>query len=142
VAVTTSPSGLGTSVTYDGSSTAPTNAGPYAIVATVSDPNYTGSTSGTLVVARASQTISFDPLPDKYYGDPDFTVSATTSSGLTIGFSAAGNCSISGSTVTVPLIGVGPSTCTITASQAGNTNYNAAVDVSQQFTIDNAPPGP
>ena len=49
--VTTVPSGLSVSVTYNGSATAPTAAGSYAVVATVTDPNYTGSASGTLVIA-------------------------------------------------------------------------------------------
>jgi len=44
VTVTTSPAGLsGVSVTYNGSSTAPTNAGSYAVVASLSNANYTAS---------------------------------------------------------------------------------------------------
>lgn len=50
VAAVTAPAGLPVSVTYDGSATAPTNPGSYAVVATVTDPNYTGTTSGTLVI--------------------------------------------------------------------------------------------
>src|SRR5207253_3304283 len=49
VSATTTPAALAATVsfTYDGSATAPTNAGSYAIVATVNDTNYSGSTSGT-----------------------------------------------------------------------------------------------
>ena len=36
----------------------------------------------TFQVAKADQTISFDALADKTYGDADFAVSATASSGL------------------------------------------------------------
>ena len=60
--MTTTPSGLSTSVTYNGSATAPTNGGSYAVVATITDPNYTGSASGTLVIAKANQTITFAAL--------------------------------------------------------------------------------
>src|SRR5262249_36520457 len=80
---------------------------------------------------KASQTITFGALGDKSYGDADFSVSATASSGLTVGFSASGACTIS--TTTVHLTGAG--SCTVTASQAGNSNYNAAPDVARSFNI-------
>ena len=38
----------------------------------------------TVTAQKASQTITFAPLPDKTYGDPDFTVSATADSGLAV----------------------------------------------------------
>ena len=47
VTVTTSPLGLSVSVTYNGSPLAPTDVGNYAVVATITDPNYTGSANGT-----------------------------------------------------------------------------------------------
>jgi hypothetical protein len=78
-----------------------------------------------------SQTISFAALGNKTFGDADFTVSATASSGLMVGFTASGRCTVSGSTV--HLTGLG--SCTITASQAGNSNYDQATPVSQTFTI-------
>lgn len=49
----TLPAGLSVSITYDGSATPPTDAGTYAVVATVTDPNYQGSASGTLVISPA-----------------------------------------------------------------------------------------
>ena len=48
VTVTTNPAGLATSVTYDGNPTAPTNAGTYTVVATITAPGHSGSASGTL----------------------------------------------------------------------------------------------
>jgi len=51
---TTNPAGLTVGLTYNGSSTtAPTAAGSYAVVATVNSPGYTGTASGTLVIAKA-----------------------------------------------------------------------------------------
>jgi hypothetical protein len=50
---TTNPSGLTVNFTYNGSATAPTNAGSYAVVGTISDLNYQGSASGTLVIVSA-----------------------------------------------------------------------------------------
>ncbi len=45
---TTTPSGLATSITYNGSTTPPTNSGSYYVVATVTDPNYSGIAKATL----------------------------------------------------------------------------------------------
>ena len=88
------------------------------------------------MIDKASQTITFDALPKKTLGDPDFDVSAKASSGLKVTFVASGiNCSISGSTV--QLIGVG--SCSIGAFQLGDSNYNAAPIVPQTFSIDATP---
>jgi hypothetical protein len=54
---TTSPAGLSVTFTYDGTPVAPTVIGSYAVVATVSDVNYQGSASGTLVIAGATPEV-------------------------------------------------------------------------------------
>jgi hypothetical protein len=96
------------------------------------DSTYAGSGgSNSLTIAKASQTITFGALAPRTYGDPNFTVSAAASSGLVVSFAASGNCTIAMTTVTI----TGAGSCTITASQAGNTNYNAALDVPQTFSI-------
>ena len=46
----TTPAGLPVTITYNGSPTPPTARGTYAVVATISDANYLGSTSGNLVI--------------------------------------------------------------------------------------------
>ena len=113
VTATTTPAGLTVDITYDGSATAPTNAGSYAIAATVNDPNYEGSTTGTLVVNKADQTIAFAALADKTFGDADFSVSATATSGLAVSFAASGKC-----TVTVDSVHLtGAGSCSITATR-------------------------
>lgn len=57
--VTTTPSGLPVSVTYNGGPNAPINAGSYAVVAAITDPNYAAApASGTLVIQQAAATIS------------------------------------------------------------------------------------
>lgn len=53
VTVATVPEGLACSITYDGSPAAPSAVGSYAIVATLTDPNYQGSASGALNIAPA-----------------------------------------------------------------------------------------
>lgn len=51
VTVTTSPAGLPTAITYNGSSTVPLDFGSYNVNVTISDLNYVGSASGTLVIS-------------------------------------------------------------------------------------------
>lgn len=96
------------------------------------------SAAGTLVVqaaVQAPQTIAFGPIANRSVGDPPFTVSASASSGLPVGFSASGFCTVAGSTVTLIAPSTPPGNCTITASQAGSANYLPAPNVSQSFTI-------
>jgi hypothetical protein len=92
--------------------------------------------SKTFAVTKANQTITFGALGNKSYGDPTFAVSATASSGLTVSFSSqtVGVCTANGATVQI----VAPGICTIRASQVGNTNYNAAPNVDQSFTVNPA----
>lgn len=89
-----------------------------------------------LTVDKADQTITFDPLADVLDTDPDFNLTATSTSGLTIAYSSSNPAvaTVSGNTVTI--VGVG--TTTITASQAGDDNYNAATPVDQTLTVNNA----
>jgi hypothetical protein len=63
-------------------------------------------------------------------------VSATASSSLTVSFAASGSCTVAGATVHL----TGAGSCTITASQAGNVNYNPAAGVPQSFSIAKATP--
>jgi hypothetical protein len=91
-----------------------------------------GSASGT----AQPQSITFDPLADKVYGDAAFSISATASSNLPVSYTATGDCGVLGTSVTITAAG----TCTITAHQAGNDDYTAAEDVSQSFEINPAAP--
>jgi hypothetical protein len=92
----------------------------------------------SFTIAQAAQSISFAPLADKTYGDAPFTVSATGgASGNPVTFAASGNCTAGsgdGSTITI----TGGGFCTVTASQAGNGNYQAAPDVPRTFAINQA----
>src|SRR5438128_9529297 len=85
-------------------------------------------------IAKANQTITFGPIANKTFGDPDFLVNPTASSGLPVSLMASGQC-----TVTTPSPGTvhitGGGSCTITASQGGDSNYNPAPNVPQTFSI-------
>ena len=88
----------------------------------------------TAAISPAAQTITFGNVPaEKKLGDPDFTVTATASSGLTVALTAApaGTCTIT--STLVHLAGIG--TCTITANQAGNGNWTPAPPVSATINV-------
>jgi subtilisin family serine protease/subtilisin-like proprotein convertase family protein len=82
ITATTVPAGLTVDVTYDGASAAPTDVGSYAVVATVDDPNYTGSENGTLEITAANATIAFADLTRTYTGSPLGATITTSPPGL------------------------------------------------------------
>ena len=132
VSATTVPSGLSVGIIYDGSVTAPTNSGSYAVVATISDTNYTGTTAGTLTIAKAENSITFNPVAGVTTLNVPFLVTANATSGLPVTFSVvSGSATIAGGNVTPTATG----NVTIRASQAGNSNYATANAVEQQFTV-------
>ena len=100
--------------------------------------SYNAATSVTqaLTVNKASQTISFTTLPAKTYGDSAFALTASSTSGLSVAYSSSNPsvATVSGNTVTI----VGAGTSTITATQSGNGNYNAASGVSQNLPVSQA----
>jgi hypothetical protein len=97
-----------------------------------------GTKSLTITVNKASQTVAFtstNPSPVTV-GGSTYTPTATATSGLTVAFSidgssSSGACSISAGVVS--FTGVG--TCIVDVNQAGNTNWNAASQVSQSITV-------
>lgn len=72
-------------------------------------------------VIRSNQNIVFDELPSKKFGDPPFSLSATTSSGLPLTYHSSNSsvATINESTVTI----VGAGNATIVVTQAGDSNY-------------------
>jgi|GEM_PF-658852 len=84
VSATTVPTGLPLSFTYDGSASAPTNVGSYAVMADVSDSNYTGSASGTLIVTGGTATIQLSHLTQTFTGTPLGVAVTTQPAGLTV----------------------------------------------------------
>ncbi len=66
--------------TYNGSSVAPTAPGSYAVVATLTNPNYQGNAWGTLVISRASSTTTLTLSPTKAMVGQTVTLTATVKS--------------------------------------------------------------
>jgi hypothetical protein len=82
-------------------------------------------------IGKAVQQIPSAVLADKKFGDADSEVTASASSHLAVAFAATGNCALIGSRVHLNGAGI----CTITASQEGNENINAATPVVRTFSI-------
>jgi hypothetical protein len=108
------------------------------------DASYAAATpvSNTFTVAAApltAQTISFASPGNQTLGSAPAALAATASSGLAVSYTSTttGTCTTSGSTLTLVAAG----TCTVIASQAGNTTYAAATSVSNSFTVAAAPAG-
>src|SRR5439155_8420344 len=79
------PAGLdGINFTYNGSSTTPTNAGTYAVVASLNNVNYTSSnfTGPTLVIGKATATITLGALGQTFDGSPKPATATTHPAGL------------------------------------------------------------
>ncbi|MFZ1529157.1 MAG: YDG domain-containing protein, partial [Ferruginibacter sp.] len=123
-------------------------AGTATIVASqTGNANYNAAAdvSQTLTVNQASQTITFGTLADKNDVDANFQLTATggasgnpvtyvsSNTSVAIIVDNLGNPDVNGSYVDI----VGPGTTTITASQAGNTNYSAATPVPQNLLVNN-----
>lgn len=94
---------------------------------------YLGDGMKLPVNAQAQQLISFPALPDKLLGDASFALPATSTSGLPISYASSDTtiATISGGVVRLRRAG----TVTITATQAGDSDYLAAVPVTQTLTI-------
>jgi hypothetical protein len=99
----------------------------------------TSDVTGIDVQLLYSQTIAFgNPGPMTMAQSP-YTASATASSGLVVKFTAspASVCTARGKTgQTITFVSTG--LCSVTASQAGNTVYSAALPVTQTFAITTA----
>lgn len=82
ITATTKPTNLSYIVTYNGSTTPPTNAGTYTVVATINDNFYQGSVTGTFKIEQLSATITLSNLTQTYDGTPKPVTVSTTPSTL------------------------------------------------------------
>lgn len=82
---------------------------------------------------KSDQTITFDALPQKVFGDPSFELTGKASSNLVVFYSSSNVqvAIITGTTVTI----VGAGQTTIVAKQAGNDNFNPAPDIARTLIV-------
>ncbi len=145
--VTTAPTGLAVSVTYNSSTSAPTAAGSYAVNATINNPNYVGSASGTLTIAKATTTVSFSANPTSPTRGQSDLLSATVTgagqpggtvvfnSGTTTLCTAILNTSGTGSCSFVPST---DGNLAVTAQYSGDGNHLASSSSQTLFVFDGA----
>jgi uncharacterized repeat protein (TIGR02543 family) len=112
-------------------------------------PNFTlgGASAGNYTLTQptglsaditlASQAITFGALANQFVGNADYSPGATANSGLSVSYTSS-NTSVA--TIVNGMIHiVAAGTTTITATQAGNSNYAAATSVNQSLTVTNPP---
>ena len=103
---------------------------PYFLYAAA--PTVTELTTATL----AAQTITFTTkAPASAVYGAGFTVAAQASSGLPVSYTSSGACSNVGAVYTMTS---GTGTCSVIASQPGNSNYSAANPVTESTTATHA----
>ncbi|MFM7181514.1 MAG: hypothetical protein ACKO2G_08635, partial [Verrucomicrobiales bacterium] len=92
--------------------------------------------SATSGQAQTDQTITFDTISTKTFGNAPFNPNATASSGLPVSYVSSNTAvaTVSGNMVTI----VGAGSSNITASQAGDATYKAAPSVVRSLTVDKA----
>jgi hypothetical protein len=90
----------------------------------------------SLRINRGGQTIIFDAVADKTFGDPPFALPATSSSALSVGFEVtSGPATVVGNMLTL----TGAGSVTVTATQSGDDNYLPAVPVIRTFFVNPSP---
>mgnify|MGYP001220428995 CR=1 FL=1 len=139
----TSSSGLAVSFTSNtpaictvaGATVTPQSAGACNITSTQAGnaTYYAAADVARSFAIKGTQTITFNQPSDLTLGN-NVDLTATASSGLAVRYTSSTTnvCTVAGNTVTSQSAG----TCTITASQAGDTNFLAAADVARSFAID------
>jgi sugar lactone lactonase YvrE len=132
-------------ITYNGTTSPPSEPGTYTVVAFLNAANYKGRQVATMTISKPIQTIAaFGAISDKVFGAGPFAVTVpTSSSSLPVTLSVkSGPASVNGNTVTL----TGAGTVVLAANQSGNANYNAAPEVTTSFSVTTppvpAPPAP
>ncbi|MEI8087628.1 MAG: chondroitinase-B domain-containing protein [Paludibacter sp.] len=88
---------------------------------------------GPSIPNLTNQAIVFNALAAKAVGDVDFAPGATATSGLTVTYASSNTAVATIVSNQIHIVGAGNTT--ITASQAGNSTYSAAVNVAQTLTV-------
>jgi M6 family metalloprotease-like protein/uncharacterized repeat protein (TIGR02543 family) len=131
-AATTNPAGLTVTTAYNGATVFPVNVGSYSVNATISDSNYQGSASGTLVINdTTAPTLSLSTLADKA-----ITNNATLNISGSVKDTDSGikSLTVNGQTVTVASDGTFSTAVTLTTG--ANTITTIATDNANNQTTD------
>jgi len=131
--VVTTPAGLATVITYNGSLELPAQPGEYEVVVMVVDDIYAGSITETLSLGKGGQSITFPAIPNLSINGVSLALvlNASASSGLPITYNVQGGATLDGNILTINQPGI----VTIIAQQLGNEVYAAAEEKSRFFNV-------
>lgn len=125
VVVTTLPAALAVEMLYEGDTNAPTQSGYYEVVATVTEPGWTGASTNYLTIDRAPQTVQFS-LPGASVATSSIPLTATSTSGQIPAFGVqSGPGYIAGQT----LLFTNEGECVVAACVNGNENWRDACTI-------------
>lgn len=146
VTATTNPAGKNVIFTYapvapwwtlgglfGNNASAPVHVGSYTVTATINDAGYSGTQTATLVIGKASHTLTTNfsgTVINKLVHDT-VTLSATSPASGLVNLSILGPATLSGDTLTFTDAG----TVTVTASHGGDNNYLPAPNVVATFAV-------
>jgi hypothetical protein len=121
--------------TYNGSSTAPTTAGSYAVIAAIYDTNYSGSVTGAMVILQATSAagVTSNSNPVLLQNAATFTATVSSKVGTPTGTvtfldgtTPLGTGTLSGGLATLTTSALTAGTHSISAAYGGDTNFAAA----------------
>ena len=149
VTISTTPSNLVTATTYNSNSSAPTNAGSYAVIATVNDSNYQGSASNVLTVAKALASLVIGNTNQTYNGlarsvsvttTPTNLASTVTYNGLALAPADPGLYAVSAAINEMNYEGSASASLTIggISNPTGDTNNNGQPDLLEYAITDSS----
>jgi hypothetical protein len=122
----------------------PNATGSFVVQVSATNAGGMGTANLMLTINPAPQTITFgaQTSPRTWSAGGTFAISPTATGGasnnaIVYSSNSTGVCTVSGTTVTIVTAG----TCIIAADQAGNTNYAAATQATQNVTINAVLPG-
>lgn len=131
VSATTEPAGLSVEIRYEGETNAPSAAGYYEVIASVSESGWTGGATNYLTIDRAPQTVCFT-LPASSAATDTVPLSATSTSGQTPSFGVSSG---PGVILGNSLFFTNQGTCVVMACVNGNENWrNACTTVTTQVS--------
>jgi hypothetical protein len=109
----------------------------YSTGTTTNHPLVLSEVGPSFLIIKANQTITFSAIASKQTGIDDFDPGALASSSLSVSYASSNSLVATIVNGKIHIVGAGNST--ITASQIGNTSFNAATNVNQNLTVIQAP---
>jgi len=129
----TTPAGLTVNITYEGSSTPPSDVGSYAVIATINDVNYAGTANGTLIIDKATPVVTWTTPSAITYG------TALNATQLNATSSIPGTFTYTPATGTILNAGASQ-TLSVDFTPADAANYNTVTGTQVSITVNKVTP--